>query len=119
SNDLGDGIAAISPGGSATFTPADLTRGERQPGGGTAIGERFGEEPELDLAQASRRFYQSHADDFDQLVFWSDTTVVSGAFAFESTVKNAIQGIGVEAFDNAAEFGSQGTLESVLNMDRV
>jgi hypothetical protein len=118
-NDLGDGIAAISPGGSAAFTPADLTRGERQPGGGSAIGERFGEEPELDLAQASRRFYQSHADDFDQLVFWSDTTVVSGAFAFESTVKNAIQGIGVEAFDNAAEFGSQGTLESVLNMDRV
>ena len=119
SNDLGEGIAAISPGGSAAFTPADLTAGERQTGGATAIGERFGEDPELDLAQASRRFYQSHPDDFDQLVFWSDTTVVSGAFAFESTVKNAIQGIGVEEFDNAAEFGSQGTLESVLNMDRV
>lgn len=119
SNDVSEGIAALSPGGSAAFTPVDLTRGGRQTGGDTAIGERFGEDPELDLAQTARRFYQSHPDDFDQLVFWSDTTVVSGAFAFESTVKNAIRGIGVEEFDNTAAFGSSGTLESVLNMDRV
>lgn len=118
-NDLGEGIAAISPGRMAAFTPADLTRQERQSGGSSAIGERFSEDPELDLAQAARRFYTTHPDEFDQLVFWADTTVVSGAFAFESTVKNAVEGIGIGEFDNAIEFGSQGALQSVVNMDRV
>ena len=45
--------------------------------------------------------------------------MVSDAFAFESTVKNEIQGIGVEEFDNAQLFGSDGTLASVVNKDRV
>ena len=68
---------------------------------------------------ASSRFYASHPDDFDQLVFWTDTTVVNDAFAFETTVKNAITGTGLEAFDASAELGSAGALHSVINMDRI
>jgi len=68
---------------------------------------------------ASRRFYQTHPDDFDQLVFWSDTTVVTDAFAFEATVQNAITGTGLEAFDFSTQLGSAGALHSVVNMDRI
>ena len=52
-------------------------------------------------------------------MFWTDTTVVTDAFAFESTVPNAIRGIGSETFDPSSDFGSAGALESVLVMDRV
>jgi hypothetical protein len=53
-------------------------------------------------------------------VIWTDTSVVSGdAFAFESTVANAIQGIGVDIFDISREFGSGGRLSSYTLMDRL
>jgi hypothetical protein len=65
-------------------------------------------------------FYRSHSDAFDQLVIWTDTSVVSGnAFAFESTVANEIQGIGVDIFDISREFGSAGRLRSYTLMDRL
>ena len=63
----------------------------RDPG---AIGERFSRMQSLDLVAASRRFYETHADAFDQLVFWTDSPVIEDAFAFETTVQNAITGIG-------------------------
>lgn len=116
---LGEGIVALSPGRSDTFMPVDLTQQGRQGGGGGAVGERFVERPSLDLVQAARRFYETHGDTFDQLVFWTDTPVIADAFAFESTVQNAIEGIGVERFDSSREFGSAGALQSVVNMDRV
>ena len=36
-----------------------------------------------------------------------------------STVKNAITGTGLEAFDFSAALGSAGSLQSVINMDRI
>ena len=117
--DLGDGIVALSPGRTEAFTALNLNQGGRQRADAGGVGERFAARPELDLVQASRRFYETHPDQFDQLVFWTDTAVISDAFAFESTVKNAIRGIGVDAFDASRDLGSAGALESVLNMDRV
>jgi hypothetical protein len=116
---LSEAIVAVSPGRGSTFTATDLTTPSRQAGGAGAVGERFSQEVELDTAQAARRFYTTHGDQFDQLVFWTDVTVVTDAFAFESTVKNAIRGLGAETFNQAADFGSGGALESVLVMDRV
>jgi hypothetical protein len=116
--DLGEGIVALSPGRTGTFTPVDLIQAGRKPGGAGAVGERFAETPELDLVQSARRFYQTHGDLFDQLVFWTDTRVVTDAFAFESTVQSAIRGIGVEVYDASRDFGSGGRLSSVVNMDR-
>lgn len=116
---LADGIVAVSPGQGASFTAIDL-----KPAGGrvtepAAIGEQFLASPSLDLAAAARRFYETHPDDFDQLVFWTDTRVVADAFAFEVTVKNAITGTGLEVMDFSAELGSAGALHSVINMDRI
>ena len=117
--DLGDGIVAVSPGGADSFTAINL-----KPAGGSVteavpIGELFRASPELNMVAASQRFYQTHADNFDQLVFWTDTTVIPNAFAFESTVKNNITGTGLEVFDFTAEVGSAGALQSLVNMDRI
>ena len=116
---LTEALVAVSPGRGGAFTPVDLSATTRLGGGAGAVGERFASDAELDTAQTARRFFASHADRFDQLVFWTDTTVMTDAFAFESTVKNAIRGLGSETFNQSADFGSGGTLESVMVMDRV
>ena len=82
------------------FRAIDLSAQGPTSGGGTAVGERFSESPDLDVVAASNVFYRAHPDVFDQLVIWTDTPVVSGGtFAFESTIANEIQGIGVDIFD--------------------
>jgi hypothetical protein len=118
STDLGNGIVALSPGATQSFTSVNLNRAEPASGPG-AVGERFARMQSLDLVAASRRFYETHADAFDQLVFWTDSPVIEDAFAFETTVQNAITGIGQEIFDAAPILGSAGALQSVVNMDRV
>jgi hypothetical protein len=117
--DLADGIVALSPGRTGSFAPIDLSVSGRRAGGSGAVGERFAEGAELDLVAVARRFYATHRDEFDQLVVFTDTTVVSDAFAFESTVSNAIRGIGQDLFDTSRDFGSGGALGSMLVMDRL
>jgi hypothetical protein len=117
--DLGNGIVALSPGATESFTSVNLNRAEPASGDPGAIGERFSRMQSLDLVAASRRFYETHDDAFDQLVFWTDSPVIEDAFAFETTVQNAITGIGQEVFDAAPILGSAGVLQSVVNMDRV
>jgi hypothetical protein len=119
SSTLTDAIVALSPGRADSFTTIDLKPAGGRVGDPVPIGEQFIGSPSLDLVAASRRFYQSHPDDFDQLVFFSDTTVITDAFAFETTVKNAITGTGLDAIDFSAELGSAGALQSVINMDRI
>jgi hypothetical protein len=115
---LREALVAVSPGRGSAFAPVDLSANTRLAGGAGAVGERFAEDAELDAAQTARRFFAGHADRFDQLVIFTDTAVVTDAFAFESTISNAIRGIGVDAVDQSADFGSGGTLQSILVMDR-
>jgi hypothetical protein len=118
--DLAEGIVAVSPGRTGNFSPLDLSTSGRQGGGAAAAGERFSETTELDTVAVTRKFYQTHPDNFDQLVMWADTTVVDGGtFAFESTVSNAIRGIGAEVFNASNDFGSAGRLSSLVVMDRL
>ena len=117
--DLEEGIVALSPGRVADVTAVDFNRVATQPAGAVAVTERFAAVADLDLVAASRRFYANHPAEFDQLVFFTDTPVVHDAFAFETTIQNSIQGIGAEAYDYSAEFGSAGALHSVINMDRI
>jgi hypothetical protein len=117
---LPEAIVAVSPGRGSAFTPVDLSSTTSQAGGSAAAGERFSDQAELDLAQAARRFYASHGDRFDQLVFFTDKALLTDAFAFESTVTNNIRGLGLgDPFNQSADFGSAGALESVMNMDQV
>jgi hypothetical protein len=71
---LKDAVVALSPGAAGDFAAVDLAAaGGAAAGGSGAVGERFAAEASLDLVSASRRFYAEFADDYDQLLFWSDT----------------------------------------------
>ena len=116
---LADAVVGLSPGRTGDFLPVDLSQNGPLPGGSGAVGERFADSAQIDTVEVARKFYQSHPDDYDQLVIWTDTPVVDDAFAFEVTVANQIRGIGVSQFDASADFGSAGRLNSYAVMDTI
>ncbi len=116
---LRDAVVGLSPGGTGDFNPVDLSTAPLN-GGVGALGERFAEDPELDFVELSQAFYRSHEDLYDQLVVFSDVRLTSGnTFAFEFTVANQIRGLGIDVFDSAGDFGSDGRLQSIVMMDRL
>jgi len=116
---LDDAVVALSPGATGDFAAVDLSAASGAAAGGSgAVGERFAAEASLDLVSAARRFYAEFPDDYDQLLFWSDARVVeSGTFAFETTVENAVTGIGQDLVSFASAYGSGGRLSSLVVMD--
>ena len=117
---LTNAVVGLSPGRTSSFRALDLGAPGPASGGSAAVGERFAENPDLDVVATANAFYRTHPDSYDQLVIWTDTTVVSGdSLAFESTVANEIQGIGVDIYDLSREFGSAGRLRSFTMMDRL
>jgi hypothetical protein len=114
---LTEAVVGVSPGRTGEFSPVDLSANGPTGGGGGAVGERFAETSQLDTVEVARKFYQSHPDNYDQLVIWTDATVVDDAFAYEVTVANEIRGIGLTQFDASGDFGSAGRLRSYAVMD--
>ena len=111
-------IVGASPGATAAFAPVDLSASGVVPGGAGAIGEQFTEQSSVDVVAAGQRFFGTHPDQFDNLVFFTDTQLLTeGAFAYESLVKNQITGINQSVIDYSSEYGSAGQLESVCYMD--
>ena len=113
-------VVGVSPGSTGIFKPVDVSQSSTSPttGGSGAVGERFAASQEIDFVALSRKFYQSHSDDFDQLVVWTNArTTARGVLSFEFTVQNEVTGIGVEVFDSSRDFGSAGRLRSIVNMD--
>ena len=82
------------------------------------VAERFGGTLELDITSAAQRFYETHEDAYDYLVFFNDLGIAaeSSAVAYESTVRNSRGGYGDEQFDVGREFGSAARLQAVMNM---
>ncbi len=119
STTLQDAVVALSPGSTSEFAAVDLSSAAGAAAGGpAAVGERFAGEAAIDLVSAARLFYSELSDGYDQLVFWSDTKVVeSGTFAYETTVQNAVTGIGQEIVALASSYGSSGRLASLVVMD--
>jgi hypothetical protein len=114
---VSDAIVGLSPGRTGTFTTVNLSDSGPTDGGSAAVGERFAQQAQVDLVALARTFYRTHADSYDQLVLWSDAPVITDAFAFETTVKNEVRGLGVDTYDLAADFGSGGRLRSLVVMD--
>jgi hypothetical protein len=112
---LADAIVAISPGRTGDFTPVNLS--DASASGNGAVGERFAEQSQIDTVEIARKFYRTHADDFDQLIIWTDQRLVRDAFAYEVTVANQIRGLGLDLYDASRDFGSAGRLESYALMD--
>jgi hypothetical protein len=114
---LGDAVVGLSPGRTGTFTTVNMSDSGPTDGGSAAVGERFAQNAQVDLVALTQKFYRSHNDNYDQLVLWSDAPVITDAFAYETTVKNEIRGIGVDTYDLASDFGSPGRLRSLVVMD--
>ncbi|MCI0423750.1 MAG: IPT/TIG domain-containing protein [Acidobacteria bacterium] len=82
--------------------------------------ERFARSTELDLPALAAKFYQTHGDEYDQLVMFTNFPFdLEGAFAFELNIKNEIRGIGLEQFDFSSDFSSSGRLQSFLAMNQL
>lgn len=114
----GDIVAGISPGrliGSASVL--SFNDGSTLDFGAT-VAERFGGTDSLDTVRAAQRFYETHEDSYDYLVFFNTAGVAAGtnALANEVTVRSYRQGIGDTVVDNGTTYGSQARLQSVLNM---
>ncbi len=85
-----------------------------------AAGESFRSETDLDLTAVARAFYSGFGDDYQQLIVYTNKGYIprtQSAFAFETTVRNSVSGMGTGTFDNGAEFGSPTALESMVLMD--
>ena len=120
STTLREAVVALSPGAAGAFAALDLSAPGPSPGGSSAVGERFAAEASLDLVAAAQRFYAEFPDAYDQILFWTDTRVTDeNTFAFETTVNNAIEGIGQEILDLGSDYGSAGRLQSVVVMDNL
>jgi hypothetical protein len=114
---LQEAVVGLSPGTTAEFSAVDLSVAGPVGGGAAALGERFAAFTELDTVAVANKFYRGHPDAYDQLVVWTDVSVVRDAFAYETTVANDIRGLGIDVYDLAGGFGSAGRLQSLAIMD--
>lgn len=111
-------VVGLSPGG--LKSEAMLVSFGSDPSGdypGT-VAERFGGTLEVDVTTAAQRFYETHEDAYDYLVFFNNEGVAAGtsAVAFESTVRNNRSGYGDVQVDAGREFGSAARLQAIMNM---
>lgn len=117
--ELFDAIVGVSPGRTGTFHAVDLSQAETNTGSTGAIGERFSQESELDIVAVAQKFFQTHPDAYDQIIIFGDRPLVfGGAFAYETTVANSIQGLGQPTFPVSPEFRSQ-ALSSIVVMGQL
>ena len=112
---IGDSIVGISPGHTTDVAIADLSNGSGS--GSGAIAERFAQANSVDTFAVAKKFYQTHPDNYDQIVLWTDQPLIRDAFAYEVTVANEIRGIGQDIYDLSRQLGSAGRLRSLLMMD--
>jgi hypothetical protein len=114
---LTDVVVGLSPGETGEFRSVNLSDPGPTDGGPSSLGERFATSAQLDSVAVSKAFYATHPDDYDQLVIWTDARLIADSFAFEQTVANEVDGIGIPIFDAASDFGSAGRLRSMAVMD--
>lgn len=115
-----DAVVGLSP-GRLRGTPTILSFLDAAGSAGEfdgPIAERFTNTEEVDTVTAAQRFYESHDDAYDYLVFFNalGLPAASGAVAFEVTVRNSRGGFGDPPVEIGQEYGSPRRLQAVLNM---
>ena len=114
-------VVGIAPGGVQGGTAVvSFTSGSPANFNG-AIAERFSNLEEIDTVFAAQKFFETHEDVYDYLVFYNNIGIAAapGAVAFESTVRSNRQGIGDPASDNGLDFGSPRRLQAIMNMGQL
>ncbi|HWJ57328.1 MAG TPA: hypothetical protein VNR90_13910, partial [Vicinamibacterales bacterium] len=112
---IADVVVGISPGHTGDVALVDLSTGSGS--GSAAIAERFAQALSIDTFAVAQKFYQTHPDNYDQILFWADQPLIRDAFAYEITVANEVRGIGQDIFDLSRSLGSAGRLRSLVVMD--
>ncbi|HET7696858.1 MAG TPA: hypothetical protein VFK57_14185 [Vicinamibacterales bacterium] len=110
-----DSVVGISPGHTADVALLDLSNGSGS--GAAAIAERFAQQNSIDTFAVAQKFYQTHPDNYDQIVLWTDQSLIRDAFAYELTVANEVRGIGLDIYDLSRSLGSGGRVRSLVVMD--
>jgi len=115
------GVVGISPGnltGASSIVSFVASSGQTF---AAAIAERFTNREELDTVTAAQRFFETHEDAYDYLVFYNALGVTAGlgVVAFEVTVRNQRTGFGDKILEAGAEYGSPRRLQAVLNMGQL
>lgn len=116
--DATEAIAGISPGaGEDGVSAADFSTLQQAEVLAGTIAEVFTTNPQLMETAVARKFFQTHADDYDQLVvFLTFPYDMQGSFSYELNVKNDVKGIGLDPANDSADYGSGGRLKSFVLM---
>jgi hypothetical protein len=112
-------VVGISPGGNPDdVNIIDLSR-ESFTGGG-ALAEQFSASRMIDDLAITQKFFRDFPDRYDMVLVWTNfSSNQDGAFAFEITTRNNVQGIGVPRFNDTRFWGSSGNLQAYVFMGNI
>jgi hypothetical protein len=110
-----DSVVGLSPGHTGEVALLDLSNGAGS--GAAAIAERFAQANSIDTFAVAQKFYATHPDSYDQILIWTDQPLIKDAFAYELTVANEVQGLGLDIYDLSQSLGSAGRVRSLVVMD--
>ncbi len=117
--DAVDAVVGVAPGGGGGLALIDFDADLPVDSGDRALAERFSAEEQIDDLGIAQTFFRHFADEYDHLIVWLDfpaPAALDGAFAFELNIKNQVEGIGLDPFDFSRSYGSEGRLESYVQM---
>src|ERR1022692_417462 len=112
-------VVGIAPGSAAPGTSVVSFRNDASAEYAAAVAEPFGNSaPEIDIVTVAQRFYETHDDAYDYLVIYTNLgfAAMTGALAYEATVRSSATGYAVAPQDYGAQYGSAARLRSVMNM---
>ncbi|HEY2941765.1 MAG TPA: hypothetical protein VGN09_04965 [Vicinamibacteria bacterium] len=114
------GATGIAPGNEeGGLTAVDFANAAAVTGAG-ALAESFHADDELDEVATTRRFIRNFGDDYQQLVVFTNFRFLPPrSIAFERTLASRVSGIGQPLYDQSAQYGSNGRLESFVMMDAI
>ena len=110
-----ESVVGLSPGHTGDVALVNLSDASASSGG--AIAERFAQSSTIDTFAVAQKFYQTHPDNYDQILIWTDQPLIRDAFAYELTVANEVRGIGLDIYDLSRSLGSAGRVRSLVVMD--
>ena len=118
------GIVGVAPGGGSGIQLLDYSKELPKTTKSVAVVERFVDGKQTDFAGLARVFFDHYADEYDELVMFTDFPAALGdtkttgiTIAWRQSIQNKVKGIGRSVFDASGSFGStKGGLEGFINM---
>ena len=111
-------VVGIAPGYAQPGTSVVSFRNDASAQYPASVAEPFGNTLEIDIVTVAQKFYQTHEDAYDYLVIYNNMEIaaMTGAVAYETTVRSSGTGYSVTPADYGPQYGSAARLRSVMNM---